>query len=293
MKKSLLVLAAGMGSRYGGLKQMDPIGPNGEFILDYSVGDALAAGFDRVVFVIRRDIEKDFRDIVGRRWEARADVAYAMQDITDLPAGFSVPEGRTKPWGTAHAVLAARTVIDEPFAVVNADDYYGADSLRQTAGFLDRTAADEKKFCMVAYRLDKTLSPNGSVSRGVCTVGPDGCLTQLVERLKLQRCPDGIVRDGEDAFPDDTPVSMNMFGFKRRYIDLLQDTFPRFLAKYGTLPKSEFQMPTALGAYLRRGDASVAVMQTASRWFGVTSRDDRPDVEAYFRTIPSPLNPIA
>lgn len=293
MKKSLLVLAAGMGSRYGGLKQMDPIGPNGEFILDYSVGDALAAGFDRVVFVIRRDIEKDFREIVGHRWEARADVAYAMQDLADLPAGFAVPEGRTKPWGTAHAVLAARNAIDGPFAVVNADDYYGADALRQTAGFLDRTADDEKKFCMVAYRLDKTLSPNGSVSRGVCTVGPDGCLTQLVERLKLQRCPDGVVRDGEDAFPDDTPVSMNMFGFKRRYIDLLQDTFPRFLAKYGALPKSEFQMPTALGAYLRRGDASVAVMQTASRWFGVTSRDDRPEVEAYFRTIPSPLTPIA
>lgn len=293
MKKSLLVLAAGMGSRYGGLKQMDPIGPNGEFILDYSVGDALAAGFDRVVFVIRRDIEKDFREIVGHRWEARADVAYAMQDLADLPAGFAVPEGRTKPWGTAHAVLAARNAIDGPFAVVNADDYYGADALRQTAGFLDRTADDEKKFCMVAYRLDKTLSPNGGVSRGVCTVGPDGCLTQLVERLKLQRCPDGVVRDGEDAFPDDTPVSMNMFGFKRRYIDLLQDTFPRFLAKYGTLPKSEFQMPTALGAYLRRGDASVAVMQTASRWFGVTSRDDRPEVEAYFRTIPSPLTPIA
>lgn len=293
MKKSLLVLAAGMGSRYGGLKQMDPIGPNGEFILDYSVGDALAAGFDRVVFVIRRDIEKDFREIVGHRWEARADVAYAMQDLADLPAGFAVPEGRTKPWGTAHAVLAARNAIDGPFAVVNADDYYGADALRQTAGFLDRTADDEKKFCMVAYRLDKTLSPNGSVSRGVCTVGPDGCLTQLVERLKLQRCPDGVVRDGEDAFPDDTPVSMNMFGFKRRYIDLLQDTFPRFLAKYGTLPKSEFQMPTALGAYLRRGDASVAVMQTASRWFGVTSREDRPEVEAYFRTIPSPLTPIA
>jgi hypothetical protein len=287
--KTLLVLAAGIGSRYGGLKQMDPIGPHGEFIPDYSVGDALAAGFGRVVFVVRPDILDDFRDIVGRRWEARTDVDYALQRLDDLPAPFALPEGRAKPWGTAHAVYAARGQLRGPFLVVNADDYYGAEAPRLAAGFLDETAGDEGAWCMVAYRLDQTLSANSTVSRGVCTVAPDGTLASVVERLALARCPDGAVRDGDDAFPDDTPVSMNLWGFKRRYVDLLEESFPRFLAEKGALPKSEFQIPTEVAGFLREGRASVRVLRTAARWYGVTSRDDRPEVAAFFATIPSPF----
>ena len=287
--KTLLVLAAGMGSRYGGLKQMDPVGPHGEFILDYSVGAALAAGFSRVVFTIRKDIEKDFRELVGGRWEKRADVVYAFQRLDDLPAPFTVPDGRTKPWGTAHAVLAARDAVPGAFAVVNADDYYGAEALALTGGFLDETAADGRAWCMVAYRLGNTLSENGTVSRGVCTVGPDGLLRTVEERLALARCPDGAVRDGADSFPDDTPVSMNMWGFKRRYVELLQESFPRFLAEKGSLPKSEFQMPTEVAGFLRRGEATVRVLRTASRWYGITSRADRAAVAAFFATLPGPL----
>ena len=287
--KTLLVLAAGMGSRYGGLKQMDPIGPHGEFIPDYSVGDALAAGFGRVVFVVRPDILGDFREIVGRRWEARTDVDYALQRLDDLPAPFTVPEGRSKPWGTAHAILAARDKLDGPFLAVNADDYYGAEAPRLVSGFFDETAADPNAWCMVAYRLDQTLSPNGTVSRGVCSVGPDGFLASVEERLTLARCPDGAIRDGDAAFPDDTPVSMNYWGFKRSYVDLLQESFPRFLAEKGSLPKSEFQMPTEVARFLRAGQASVRVLRTSARWYGVTSRDDRPEVAAFFATLPSPL----
>lgn len=290
MEKTLLVLAAGMGSRYGGLKQMDPVGPGDEFILDYSVGDARAAGFSRVVFVIRADIEKDFREIVGARWEKRMKVEYALQDRGDVPAPFETPAERIKPWGTGHAVLAARRVIDGPFAVVNADDYYGADAMRRAAGFLDETAGDPGLFCMVAYRLDNTLSENAGVSRGICTVSPDGTLAKIEERPALSRCADGVIRDAGDAFAGDTPVSMNLFGFKRRFIDLLEDDFPRFLEKYGSLPKSEFQMPTALESFLRRGQARVKVLRTDSRWIGVTSRDDRPAVVEFFKTVPSPLS---
>ena len=289
MKPTLLVLAAGMGSRYGGLKQMDPIGPHGEFIPDYSVGDALAAGFGRVVFVVRPDILDDFRSIVGRRWESRVDVDYALQRLDDLPAPFAVPEGRSKPWGTAHAILAARKLLDGPFLAVNADDYYGAEAPRLVAGFLDETAADPGAWCMVAYRLDQTLSANGTVSRGVCTVAPDGSLAAIEERLALARCADGAIRDGDDDFPDDTPVSMNYWGFKRRYVDLLEESFPRFLAEKGSLPKSEFQMPTEVAGFLRAGQASVRVLRTSARWYGVTSRDDRPEVAAFFATLPSPL----
>ncbi len=289
MKKTLLVLAAGMGSRYGGLKQMDPVGPAGEFILDYSVGDARAAGFSRTVFVIRRDIEADFKKIVGSRWEKRMEVEYALQDRNDVPAPFETPAERTKPWGTGHAVLAARGVIDGPFAVVNADDYYGADAMRRAAAFLDETADDPRLFCMVAYRLDNTLSENAGVSRGICSVSDDGMLLKIKERLSLARCADGAIRDGDDVFAGDTPVSMNLFGFKRRFIDLLETDFPRFLEKYGKLPKSEFQMPTALESFLRRGEADVKVLRTDSRWIGVTSRDDRPGVVEFFKTIPSPL----
>ena len=286
MSRSLVVLAAGMGSRYGGLKQMDPLGPHGEFILDYSVKDALAAGFERIVFVIRRDLEKDFRDIVGKHWEDKADVHYAMQELADLPAGFEVPVDRKKPWGTGHAVLAARQCVDGAFAVVNADDFYGAESFKLNADFLKRTASEPTAYGMVAYRLDKTLSKFGSVSRGVCSVDQNGMLLDIRERLTLQRGDDGKIRDGEDVFEDKTLVSMNMFGFKRSFIDLLEASFPDFLKDNIANPKSEFQMPTALGAFLRAGKATVTVMQTESDWFGITSREDRAEVVAHLRNLP-------
>lgn len=293
MNTSLVVLAAGMGSRYGGLKQMDPIGPCGEFIPDYSVGYALRAGFSRIIFVIRPDIEKDFREIVGARWEKRAEVCYALQRLEDVPAPFSIPETRQKPWGTAHAVLAARPFIDGPFAVVNADDYYGAEALALTARFLGEHEGEPGRHCMVAYRLDNTLSEFSSVSRGVCAVAPDGTLDSVCERLKLRRGEDGQIRDevDETVFPGETPVSMNMWGFQRDYLDALSADFPRFLEKYGTLPKSEFQVPTTVATLLRRGEARVSVLRTATRWFGITSREDRPGVEAFFKTLPSPFSP--
>ena len=285
MNRSLLVLAAGMGSRYGGLKQMDPIGPNGEFILDYSVKDSLAAGIDKVVFVIRNDIEKDFRDIVGRRWEAQTDVHYAMQELGDIPEGFTLPPERKKPWGTAHAILAARKVVKEPFAVVNADDFYGAEAFKLNADFLGQTADKPNDYCMVAYRLDKTLSKFGGVSRGICTVDEKGMLVDIVEKLELKRCEDGKIRDGEEVFPDETPISMNMFGFKCSYIDLLEAEFPTFLKSAAGNPKAEYQMPTALGKFLRAGMVSVKVMRTSSSWFGITSREDREEVAAHLAKL--------
>ncbi len=264
---------------------MDPLGPSGEFILDYSVKDALAAGLERIIFVIRRDLEKDFRDIVGKHWEDKADVQYAMQDLTDIPEGFEVPADRKKPWGTAHAVLAARHLVNGSFAVVNADDFYGAEAFKLCGDYLAKTEDQPSRFCMVAYRLDKTLSKFGSVSRGVCSVDATGMLLSIKERLELKRCEDGIIRDGEDVFADDTLVSMNMFGFKLAFIDLLLAEFPLFLKDGIANPKSEFQMPTALGKFLHRGDSQVAVMQTQSDWFGITSREDRAEVMAHLRDL--------
>lgn len=280
-----------MGSRYGGLKQMDPIGPRGEFILDYGVGDALAAGFSRIVFVVRPDIEADFRDVVGRRWEGRAEVAYARQSIDMLPSGFSVPAGRAKPWGTAHAVLCAREALPGPFAVVNADDYYGPESFRVAADFLEGADPASGSFCSVAYRMANTLSANGPVSRGVCTVAPDGTLSGLVERAALRRGADGVVRDEAtgESYDDDTPVSMNLFGFTPRFPTFLAEEFPRFLADAGSDPKREFQMPTALSAMVARGFASVKVLRSPSRWIGITSREDRAAAAEFFRSVSSPL----
>ncbi|MBQ7667292.1 MAG: NTP transferase domain-containing protein [Kiritimatiellae bacterium] len=293
MQKTLLVLAAGMGSRYGGMKQMDPIGPKGEFILDYSVGDAVKAGFSRVVFVVRPEMEADFRAIVGRRWEARVEVAYAHQTVSSLlPPGFSPPPERKKPWGTAHAVLCAGALLNGPFAVVNADDYYGGESFAAASAFLSGADATGGDFCMVAYRLDNTLSASGTVSRGICSVGADGLLRGLVERTELARAADGLVRDAVtgDSYPGDTPVSMNLFGFTPRFVEMLSVEFSRFLSKYGAEVKREFQMPTALATMMRRGDATVRVLRTPSRWIGITVREDRAAAAGFFGTIPSPLD---
>lgn len=276
-----------MGSRYGGLKQMDPIGPHGEFILDYTIRDALAAGFNEIVLVIRSDIEEDFRRIVGDRWEAKGAVLrYVIQSLGDLPEGFSPPEGRTKPWGTGHAVLAAREWLDAPFAVANADDYYGADGFRVLAEYLEATAAEPNAYGMVGYRVDGTLSDFGGVSRGVCKVDETGRLLHIEERLKIAREADGIIRDGDLVIPDDTPVSMNLFGFKPSYATELQVCFKRFLEQRGGELKSEFYLALPLQGMLDENRASMQVLRANARWFGVTNREDRIQAEKELSVVP-------
>lgn len=275
MNIDLLILAAGMGSRYGGIKQMDPIGPNGEFILDYSVKYALDAGFNRVVFVIRKEIEKDFKEIIGQKWEGKIAIEYVLQSLDDIPQGYSFPE-RTKPWGTAHAVMAARNVINDAFAAINADDYYGPEAFKLIYEYLSKTYEDQNKFCMVAYELSKTLSENTSVSRGICEVDDNHILTKITEHLTLARNKeDGIIYDGDTAFEDNTPVSMNAFGFKRSYMDFIIKQFPSFLDGAKSNPKAEFQMPTELGKMLSDGSHTVKVLKSRDEWFGITSREDR------------------
>ena len=291
-KPTLLVLAAGMGSRYGGLKQIDPVGPGGEFILDFSVFDAVRAGFGKVVFVIRRDMEEVFRQAVGKRFEAKLDVGYAFQELADLPAGFAAPPGRVKPWGTGHAVWAARRAVNGPFSVINADDFYGRDSHRQLGGFFaaaKRAAAGPPEFAMAGFRLAATVSPHGSVSRGICEVDADGFLRQVIERTRIERLPDG----SHAWFEDDRPVplsgkeivSMNMWGFTPELFDLLGDCFERFLREHGSGEKSEFYLPAAVDAMIREGRARVRVLPTEGTWLGVTYPEDKDVVAEGIRRL--------
>ena len=287
-KAGLMVLAAGMGSRYGGLKQMDGMGPGGEVVLDYSVFDALRAGFGRVVFVIRRDLEEAFRERIGKNWEGRAEVEYAFQELDDLPAGMVPGPGRAKPWGTAHAIWAGRKAMaGRPFAAINADDFYGADSFRVLARhFLAGPKAGEH--AMAAFKLGQTLSDNGTVSRGVCLRGPDGRLSGIRERFKVSRAADGRVADASDPEPltGDEPVSMNCWGFMPDFFDELGAGLEEFARKGGTDdPKAEFTIPGVVDAMIRGGRGSVAVLETASRWFGVTYRDDKAGVQAAIRGL--------
>ncbi|HVZ82797.1 MAG TPA: sugar phosphate nucleotidyltransferase [Terracidiphilus sp.] len=285
-KPTLLVLAAGMGSRYGGLKQIDPVGPSGETIMDYSIFDALRAGFGRVVFVIRRDIEEEFRATIGARFEQRVAVGYAFQQLDDLPAGFTVPEGRTRPWGTAHAILAARPVVREPFAVINADDFYGAQGYRALAAHLASGSAD---YAMVGFVLRNTLSEFGSVARGVCDVSAEGYLRGVVETT-------GIERDGRGArttdgagrtakLSGDEIVSMNMWGFLPGVFMQLEGYFAEFLRRHGTELTAECYLPSAVAAFIEAGAARVAVLPSRDAWFGVTYREDRPRVVESLRDL--------
>ena len=283
MKPTLVVLAAGMGSRYGGLKQVDPVGPSGEAILDYSVFDAKRAGFGKVVFIIRKDFEAEFKEKVGKKYEGLIPVDYCYQDITDLPAPFTVPEGRAKPWGTAHAIRSARAVVKEPFAAINADDFYGRDAFAKLAQFLQAAQSGDKyHFAMVGYRLDLTLSKNGSVARGVCQLNPDQTLKTVVEHVKL--VPSGTGAHDEDPaavekdFPGDARVSMNLWGFTPELFDALEARFPAWLEKNGQLPKSEWYIPFVVDELVQEGKADVAVLPTDSSWFGVTYREDKPFV---------------
>ncbi|MDR0994195.1 MAG: nucleotidyltransferase [Verrucomicrobiota bacterium] len=285
---SLLILAAGMGSRYGGLKQMDPVGPSGEIVLDYSIFDAIRAGFGQVVFVIRRDMETVFREVVGAKWESRIPCAYAFQDLSDMPEGFERPSERSKPWGTAHAIRSGRHAVSGPFAAINADDFYGTDSFRSLHAHLT-AGGDPDGHCMVAFRLEQTLSEHGSVSRGVCLCGKDRLLTGIQEYTKIARRMDGSLWDepeGEPATPltGKEPVSMNCWGFMPSIFAELERGFADFLHMEGVLSsKAEFTIPAVVDSAIRSGRGTVKVLDTASRWVGVTYREDKATVQASIR----------
>lgn len=281
MKPTLFILAAGMGSRYGGLKQMDGLGPNGEAILDYSVYDALRAGFGKIVFVIRKDFEDDFRRVVLSKYEGKVQCELCFQSVDKVPEGCTYTAERTKPWGTNHAVLMGRELINEPFAVINADDFYGKESYQVLADFLRSVEGQQGKYCMVGYRVCNTLSENGSVSRGICTTDAEGNLTDVVERTKIEDKNGTIVfTEGETDTPLDphTPVSMNMWGFTPEYFQYSEEAFRTFLAEHGQELKSEFYIPTLVNQLIKAGKASCKVLDTPSKWFGVTYSEDRPQV---------------
>ena len=276
MKPTLFLLAAGMGSRYGGLKQMDPVGPNGEFIIDYSLYDARRAGFETVVFIIKHEIEDTFKAAIGDRLSKAIDVKYAFQELSDLPEGYAVPEGRVKPWGTGQAVLCAKDVINGPFGVINADDFYGADAYRTIYAELQRLP-ETGAATMVGYLLKNTVTAHGTVSRGVCHV-KDGYLSDIRETLKIALLQDGVIRDEDTGavLDGDTVVSMNFWGFAPSVFDALETYFHDFLrSEAGQSVKAECLLPTMVGDMLAAGELRVSVLKSADRWFGMTYHEDR------------------
>jgi len=283
MKPTLFILAAGMGSRYGGLKQMDGLGPNGEAILDYSVYDALRAGFGKIVFVIRKDFEDDFRRVVLSKYEGKVQCEVCFQSVDKVPSGCSYNPERSKPWGTNHAVLMGKDLIHEPFGVINADDFYGRESFQVLADYLKSVEGTKGQYCMIGYRVCNTLSENGAVSRGVCVADENGYLTDVVERTKIEE-KNGIIvftEDGVDTpLEPNTPVSMNMWGFTPEYFEYTEEGFRKFLAEKGQELKSEFYIPTLVNDLIVAGKASCKVLDTPSKWFGVTYSEDRPQVVA-------------
>ncbi len=280
VKPTLLVLAAGMGSRYGSLKQMDGVGPNGEAIIDYSVYDAIRAGFGKVVFVIRHSFEVDFKEVFNaERFGHKIEVEYVFQELDYLPEGFSLPEGRVKPWGTNHAVMMAAKAINEPFAVINADDFYGRTAYATIGDYLKQLEGSEGRYCMVGYQVSKTLSENGTVSRGVCTVDEEGNLRGMVERTQIERVNGTIVfHDGgaDEPLAEDTPVSMNLFGFTPDYFRHSEAYFKEFLPANIDNLKAEFFIPLMVNKVINEGTATMRVLKTTSDWFGVTYKEDKP-----------------
>ena len=274
MNKTLLILAAGMGSRFGGLKQLEPVGPSGEFIIDYSIYDAIRCGFNKIVFIIKKENYEIFRETIGKRIEDKIDVKYVFQELSNLPSGYSVPDNRIKPWGTAHAILCAKDVIHEPFVIINADDFYGYDSYKQLGEFLKNTIDD---FGIVCYKLGATLSSNGSVKRGVCNIS-NGYLNKIIES-KIEYT-DGeynaasLFTDEEVVVSDNTPVSMNMFGFTPRIFDLIEDNFKEFL-ETNDIMTLEYLIPVEVSRYLSKNLVKVKVLVTTSKWYGITYKEDK------------------
>ena len=285
MAVDLVVMAAGAGSRFGGLKQLVPVGPGGETLTDFAVYDAWRAGIRRAVFVVRREKEREFHKVLGRKYESRLEVVYAHQELDEVPRGFAVPPGREKPWGTGHAVLSAKGRVTGPFVAINADDWYGAESFRALVPFLSMAApAGRADWALVAFRLRNTLSSHGSVARGICTVSPDGRLLGVTEHTDLRAEGGGILGTGPGGagrrFRGDEPVSLNLWGFTPALFDDLESGFARFLAERGSDPKAEFYLPAAVDAALKAGRAGVSVLPTEEEWFGVTYREDLPRVRA-------------
>ena len=292
MKPTLFLLAAGMGSRYGGLKQLDKLGPNGETIMDYSIYDAINAGFGKLVFVIRKDFEQDFRDIVLKKYESKIPCELVFQALDALPEGFQCPADRVKPWGTNHAVMMGKDAIKEPFAVLNCDDFYDRDAFKVMGKFLSELPEGSTgKYAMVGFRVGNTLSESGTVSRGVCETNEQKLLTSVVERTKIQRF-DGVVKyldENEEwvAIPDNTPVSMNFWGFTPDYFQHSVEYFKEFLSDPKNMEnlKSEFFIPLMVDKLINDGTATCEVLDTTSQWFGVTYPEDRPEVVARFAKL--------
>ncbi len=292
-KPVLVIMAAGMGSRYGGLKQIDPVDEQGNKIIDFSIYDAIRAGFKKVIFVIKKENEQDFKSCIGDVVKGHIEVEYAFQELSDIPAGQSIPEGRVKPWGTAHAVLSARKLIDGPFAVINADDFYGREAFRVIYDHLSTTKDDDKyRYAMVGYALKNTLTENGYVSRGICSTDDNGYLTDIVERTHIEKRDNGAVytEDEGKTYTDiskDSIVSMNMWGFSRSFIDEAEKSFERFFAE--TVPsnplKAECYLPGVVDVLLRAGKASVKVLRSKDRWFGVTYKEDKAFVTESIRAL--------
>lgn len=291
MKPTLFILAAGMGSRYGGLKQLDGLGPNGETIMDYSVYDAIRAGFGKIVFVIRHDFEQEFKDKIISKYEGVIPVEVVFQDIANIPEEYKAkvnPE-RSKPWGTNHAVMMGKTAINEPFGVINADDYYGPESFKLLGDFLRSVEGKKGEYCMIGFKIENTLSENGGVSRGLCEVNAEGYLTGVKECHGIEMKPDGsliqVDNDKELPFPAGASVSMNMWGFTPDYFDYSEKAFVDFLAKNAGELKSEFYIPTVVNDLINSGEATLKVEQTPSKWFGVTFAADREATVNQFKKL--------
>ncbi|PYG88149.1 dTDP-glucose pyrophosphorylase [Ruminiclostridium sufflavum DSM 19573] len=285
-KATLVIMAAGMGSRYGGLKQIDPVGPNGEIIMEYSIYDALKAGFGKVVFIIKRDMEETFRELIGKKIEGLIDVEYVYQKVDNLPQGFSLPEGRVKPWGTGHAVLSAKDAVKTPFAVINADDFYGANTYKLLSDFLssNKDSDDKYKYCMVGFIIENTLTENGHVARGVCNVDSEGNLIDIHERTKIMKFDKEAKYTEDDrnwmVIPENSIVSMNTWGFNQSIFDELEKGFPVFLnSSMDNLLKAEYFLPTVVDRLIKEGKADVKVLSTTDKWYGVTYQEDKQNVK--------------
>ena len=289
---TLVIMAAGLGSRYGGLKQIDVVGENGEILIDYSIYDAIRAGFNKLVFIITKELDKAFKEVIGDRISKYAEVEYAYQEIDELPEGYTVPEGRTKPWGTAHAVICAADKIKGPFAVINADDFYGGETFKTLAEHLKKASNANKSvhdYCMAGFVLKNTVTQNGHVARGICTVDGAGNLQDIVERTKI------MYRDGKICYTEDeetwheidgdSVVSMNCWGFTEEFLPELKSMFPNFLNENIDNLKAEFYLPTAVDSMLKAGKCRVKVLKTPDKWFGVTYRQDKPMVQEAIRSM--------